>query len=297
MKTSILLEGIFPPIPTPFEHESVAYFHLTSNIKKWNSTGINGYVVFGSNGEYPYLSLNEKLKVIETVRKTAEPEKTIIAGSGCESTLETIQLTNLCADAGAHAALVITPHYYGGQMTENALLKHYIEVANQAKIPVILYNVTKFTNINLSAQLVAKLSKHENIIGIKDSSGNINQLGQYLNLVDPKFAVLVGTAGALKGALELGCKGGVLALANIAPTICVNIYKSVLNGDNQTAKDLQLQMIPVNDAVTAKYGVAGLKKALDLLGYYGGDPRSPLLPLTDDNSDKIEEILKQAKLL
>jgi len=291
------LNGIFPPIPTPFENDVVAYHHLAANVQKWNTTGLSGYVVFGSNGEYPYLSLEEKLKVIETVRKEAKSDMPVIAGSGCESTWETIQLTNQCAKAGAQAALVVTPHYYGGKMTDEALFHHYNRVADETTIPIILYNVTKFTHINLSPKLAGELSEHENIIGIKGSSGNISQLGQYLNLALPSFSVLVGTAGALKGALDLGCDGGILALANIAPKICVDIYKFVLNGDHKAAVNLQMRMIPVNDAVTNYYGVAGLKKALDLMGYFGGSPRSPLLPLASSASEKIKTVLQQAHLL
>ena len=291
------LNGIFPPIPTPFENDVVAYHHLAANVQKWNRTGLTGYVVFGSNGEYPFLSLEEKLKVVETVRNEAKSDMPVIAGSGCESTQETIQLTNQCAKAGAQAALVVTPHYYGGKMTDEALFHHYNRVADETKIPIILYNVTKFTHVNLSPKLAAELSEHENIIGIKDSSGNISQLGEYLNLVLPSFSVLVGTAGALKGALDLGCEGGVLALANIAPKICVDIYQLVLKGDHEAAANLQLRMIPVNNAVTSDYGVAGLKKALDLLGYFGGIPRPPLLPLAETASEKIKETLQQAQLL
>jgi 4-hydroxy-2-oxoglutarate aldolase len=293
----INLQGIFPPIPTPFKKEEVAYDQLALNIKKWSKTGLSGFVLFGSNGEYPFLSRSEKLEVVKTAVQTAPKSMTLIAGTGCESTRETIELTNACASLGAHAALVVTPHYFGDKMTSAALIKHYTAIAEQSTIPILLYNVSKFTHINLSSEVVAELSRHPNIAGIKDSSGNVAQLGEYLNHVDKKFQVMVGMGSALFGALTLGCCGGVLALANVAPEVCVSIYKMVHAIDFNGARDLQLKMIPVNKAVTGTYGIAGLKAAMDLLGYFGGDPRPPLLPATENERTEIKEILIKAGLL
>lgn len=291
------LNGIFPPIPTPFEGDQVAYEKLATNLEKWTTTGIKGLVVFGSNGEYPLLSYDEKCQVVQTVVQATPRHFSIIVGSGCESTKATIELTNACAKLGANAALVVTPHYYGNSMTPATLVRHFTEVADQSDIPIVLYNVTKFTHINLAPIVVAQLSHHPNIIGIKDSSGNVSQLGDYLNVVDEGFHVMVGTAGALLGALSLGCAGGVLALANVAPTLCVKIYDLVAAGHYEEAKRYQLQMIPVNKAITATYGIAGLKTALDLLGYYGGPPRLPLLPSTEAEQEAIRTLLQQANLL
>jgi 4-hydroxy-2-oxoglutarate aldolase len=291
------LDGIFPPIPTPFVDGNVAYDKLASNIKKWSNTGLKGIVVLGSNGEYVCLSEEEKRKVVETVVREVPKNMSIIVGTGCESTQETMRLTDDCAAIGAHTALVVTPHYYGSRMSETALIKHFTAVADHSSIPIILYNVPKFTHINMTAPVVARLSQHANIIGIKDSTGNVIQLGEFLNQVDANFSILVGTAGALFGGLSLGCAGGVLALANVAPQICVQIHESLRVGDFAAAKKLQLQMIPVNKAVTATYGIAGLKTALDLLGYYGGDPRLPLLPSSKKEKAEISEILREADLL
>jgi len=222
---------------------------------------------------------------------------TVIAGTGCESTRATMELTRTCARAGAQAALVVNPHYYGGRMTDAALAAHYRAVADASPIPVLLYNVTKFTHLNLSPALVGDLAAHPNIAGIKDSSGNVSQLGDYLNRVPAAFQVLVGTAGALYGALSLGCVGGVLALANVAPAECVRIRDLVAAGDHAAAAALQRRMIPVNTAVTATYGIPGLKAALDRLGYYGGPPRRPLLPATAAERETIAAILQTAGLL
>ncbi|HBY57564.1 MAG TPA: 4-hydroxy-tetrahydrodipicolinate synthase [Candidatus Atribacteria bacterium] len=290
------LEGIFPPIVTPFLGEEVVYRYLAENVEKLNKSGIKGIVVLGSNGENVYLSEEEKIKVVKTVIQSASESMMIIVGSGCESARETIRLTNKMAKIGAQAALIITPFYYGSKMNDEALIKYYSTVADQSEIPILLYNVPKFTGVNLSVEALSALSNHTNIIGIKDSSGDINQLGQYLNEVDSNFNVLVGTAGALLGALTLGCKGGILALANIVPEKCVEIYRLVQDGKIKEARELQLRMIPVNHAITARYGISGLKYAMDLLGYRGGEVRSPLLPIKPEEQEKIRKILIEARL-
>lgn len=295
--TQIDLNGIFPPIPTPFINEKVAYDKLADNIERWNATGLKGFVVLGSNGEYVALSEEEKRAVVDTVVQSAGDKMGIIAGTGCESTFETLRLTEDCAKLGAHAALVISPHYYGGRMNEAALVKHYTAVADQSPIPILLYNVPKFTHINLAANLVAHLSEHPNIIGLKDSSGNVIQLGEIINAAAKEFNVLVGTAGVLFSGLTIGCVGGINALANVAPQQCVAILDLVKAGDLDAARQLQLKMLPVNQAVTAVYGVPGLKTAMDMLGYFGGDPRLPLLPSSKSEKSEIKAILKKADLL
>jgi 4-hydroxy-2-oxoglutarate aldolase len=295
--TKIDLHGIFPPITTPFSAGKVAHDKMASNVEKWNRTGLKGYVVLGSNGEYVCLSEEEKRAVVDTVVQAAADEMLIIAGTGCESTTETLRLTEDCAKLGAHAALVVTPHYYAGRMKEAALIKHFSELADHSPIPILIYNVPKFTHINMAAEFVARLSKHPNIIGIKDSSGNVIQLGELLNGVAKDFSVMVGTAGVLFSALTIGCVGGVCALANVAPEACVRIFDLVKADDLDAARELQLKMIPVNQAVTATYGVPGLKTAMDMLGYFGGDPRLPLLPSSEQERSEIKNILKKADLL
>jgi 4-hydroxy-2-oxoglutarate aldolase len=221
----------------------------------------------------------------------------IIAGTGCESTSETLRLTEDCARLGAHAALVVTPHYYAGLIGEAALMKHFSELADHASIPILLYNVPKFTHINMAADFIARISERPNIVGLKDSSGNVIQLQQILNRVNGDFNVLVGTAGVLFSGLTIGCAGGVCALANVAPQACVKIFDQIKAGELDAARELQLKMIPVNQAVTAIYGVPGLKAAMDMLGYFGGDPRLPLLPSTEQERSEIRAILKKADLL
>jgi 4-hydroxy-2-oxoglutarate aldolase len=291
------LHGIFPPIATPFIGGKVAHDKLASNVEKWNRTGLKGYVVLGSNGEYVYLSEEEKRAVVDTVVQAAADGMLIIAGTGCESFTATLRLTEDCARLGARAALVVTPHYYAGRMNEAALLKYYSDLADRSPIPILLYNVPKFTHINMAADFVARLSEHLNIIGIKDSSGNVIQLGEILNGVAQSFNVLVGTASVLLAGMAIGCVGGICGLANVAPEACVKIFNLVKAGDLDAARRLQLKIIPVNQAVTAVYGVPGLKAAMDMLGYFGGDPRLPLLPSSEQEKFEIKNILKKAHLL
>jgi 4-hydroxy-2-oxoglutarate aldolase len=291
------LAGIFPPIPTPFKNNRVAYDHLKENIQKWSGTGLKGFVALGSNGEYVYLSPEEKRAVVKTVVDNTPKRMSVIAGTGCESTHETIELTNDCARLGAHAALVVTPHYYGGRMTDDALKKHFTTVADKSEIPIIIYSVPKFTHIDMGVKLISALSGHPNIVGIKDSAGNVNFLGQLLNGVDKNFAVLAGTAGILYGALTLGCSGGIVASANVAPKMCVRIMKLIKDGKYDAARKLQLKLLPVNNAVTFLYGVPGLKIAMDLLGYYGGKPRPPLQPARVKEKLIIKGLLQTAGLL
>jgi 4-hydroxy-2-oxoglutarate aldolase len=295
--SSIDLNGIFPPVTTPFIEDKVAYDKLVANVEKYGRTGLKGIVVLGSNGEYVNLSEEEKRKVVETVVQSTPDHMAVIVGTGCESTRETLRLTADCAALGAHAALVVTPHYFGGKMSDTALIKHFTTVADSSPIPILLYNVPQFTHVNLTVNVVADLSGHPNIIGVKDSTGNVIQLGEFLHQVDTDFSILVGTASALYGALTMGCVGGVLALANVTPETCVNIHGLIQEGDFKAALQIQLKMIPVNKAITTVYGIAGLKTALDLLGYFGGEPRAPLLPSSDEEKAAIENILNQAGLL
>lgn len=290
--------GIYPPVVTPFdERGEVSYDRFEENLEKWSRTGLAGFVIFGSNGEYVFLTAEEKLKLIERAARTVPGGKKIIAGTGCESTRETIALTNAAADAGAAAALIVTPCYYSDKMNKKALFNHYSMIADNSKIPILLYNVPKYTGVNMAPDLVAELSKHPNIVGIKDSTGNVAQIGEILNRVEEGFNVLVGTAGALYPALAIGAAGGVLALANIAPAECVDVYNLFKAGRHTEARNIYRRMLPVNTAVTATYGIAGLKAAMDIIGYYGGPPRSPLLPLDDEGKAAVRRILETAGLI
>jgi 4-hydroxy-2-oxoglutarate aldolase len=299
MNQSIIsLQGVFPPIPTPFgDGGEVAHQALVENLEQWNQYDLAGYVVLGSNGEAAYVTEEEKVGIWETARRAIPANKVMIAGTGCESTRQTIALTQKAADAGADAALVVTPHYYNPKMTTDSLLRHYESVADASPIPVLIYNVPKFTNVNVDAATVALAARHPNIVGIKDTSGNVTQLAETVRLAPGDFQVLAGAAGFFLAGLAVGAVGGVLALANIAPVESLDIHRLFKAGKWGEAAELQRRMIPVNNAVTAGFGIAGLKAALEMLGYYGGPVRAPLLDVTDGERQAVRDILIQGGIL
>ena len=270
------LSGVLPPIATPFQDGKLALGKLKENFQKWNKTGLSGYLVLGSNGEAVYLSEKEKIKVIEVSRESIPKSKIMMVGTGMESTQETIRFTNQAATMGADCALVVTPCYFKGSMKPQILYEHFVAVAESSKIGILLYNVPQFTGINMEPELVAKLSDHSNIIGIKDSSGNIGQLSEIVHLSKKGFAIFVGSAPVFFPALCVGAVGGILAVAQVAPQVCVNILNLFRKGKMDDARALQSRLTPLAKAVTTKYGIGGLKMALDMAAYFGGDPRPPL---------------------
>jgi len=295
---ALSMAGVFPPIPTPFDANGELDLQaLAFNLQKWNQYPLAGYVVLGTNGEFPYLSETEKLTFLEAARKHIPAGKLFMAGTGCESTHTTIALTKKVAALGADVALLITPSYYKSKMDAAGLTDYYLKVAEASPIPVSIYNMPANTNVDMPADLIVKLSQHPNVVGVKDSGGNLAKLGEIVRYARAGFQVLAGSAGFLYPALCLGAVGGVLALANIAPQQCCDIHSLYSQGKHAEARDLQLRMIVPNTAVTGKFGVPGLKAAMDMLGYRGGAPRSPLLPLPDGQKEVLRGILKDAGIL
>ena len=294
----IVLAGVYSPIPTPFNAKgAVAHDKLAENIATWSKTSLAGLLVLGSNGEFTYLSDEEKREVLKTARQAIPKNKLFIAGTGCDSTRATIALTEQAAAIGANAAIVITPGYYPSKMDSHAMRRHYLELADRSPLPLLLYNMPANTGVDLSAETVVELSQHPTIVGIKDSSGNIVKLGEILRAASSDFSVLAGSASFLYPALVLGAVGGIMALANIAPEQCHAIYQYSQNKRYEEVRRLQLKMIPANMAVTARFGVPGLKLALDWLGYYGGPPRSPLSPLNEAQQTALRETLSEAGIV
>jgi 4-hydroxy-2-oxoglutarate aldolase len=282
---------------TPFtENGDVEYNAFVRNIEKWNDEPLGGYLVLGSNSETAYLNEEEKLTLIELTVQTTKEGRMILAGTGMESTRETIRLTNMAAKLGAHAALVLTPNYYLGQMTDTALIQHFTLIADESEIPVLLYNVPKFTHLNLSVETVRELSQHPNIIGMKDSAGNAAQLESFKRAVPENFNLIVGSATILYQALTLGVKAGILAVANCAPKACAQIQELFNEGKQDEAKQLQEKLLPLIKAVTETYGIAGLKYAATLMGYEGGFVRSPLHELREEEKETIRNIAAQLVL-
>lgn len=292
------LSGVFPPIPTPFDAEgNVAYRALIDNLARWNEYDLAGYVVLGSNGEAVYVTQEEKVRIWETARREIPVGKLMIAGTGAESTRQTVALTRKAADAGADVALVVTPHYYAGKMTADSLVEHYQAVADASPIPVMIYNVPKFTQVDMDPSAIVRAAQHPNLIGMKETGGSIVKMGDVVRQAGPGFQLLAGSAGFFFAGLALGAVGGILALANIAPQKSIEIYRLFQAGEWAAAAELQRRMLPVNAAVTARFGIAGLKDALDMLGYYGGPVRPPLLPLGEGERQVLRAILVEGGIL
>ncbi|MEA3408487.1 MAG: dihydrodipicolinate synthase family protein [Chloroflexota bacterium] len=292
------ISGVYPPIATPFNAEgSVDRDALEANVQKWNETGLAGYVVAGSNGESVLLEAEEVLEAVRAVRDAALPAQRVIAGTGRQSTAATIRLTEKAAEAGAEIALVMTPCFYAKEMTPAALIQHYERLADASPLPILIYNVPKFTHLNISPETVAYLAAHERILGIKDSAGDIGQIIDLVRLCPSDFNILVGNGPAFFSALQAGACGGILALANVAPRECVAIWELVNAGRYEEAREIHYRLMPVGRAVTSAYGIPGLKGSLDLLGYRGGNPRPPLLPADGTTRERLKEILVAAKLL
>ncbi len=297
MVTTLDLAGIYPPLATPFdEHGHLATDHLAENVRRLVPTGLAGFAVLGSNGEYVLLDRDEKLRAIRTVREAAGSLR-VIAGTGAESTREAVALTERAAALGVDAALVITPHYYRARMDARALVAHYGAVADCSPLPVIIYNMPASTGVDLDAATVLRLAEHPKIVGIKDSGGNMIKLAEIVARAPAGFQVLAGTAAFLLAALSIGAVGGILALANVAPRECVALLQRFREGDIAGARALQQRLLAPNAAVTSGFGVPGLKAALDLLGYHGGKPRPPLLPLTAEQRLQVRDALAGAGLL
>lgn len=292
------LAGVFPPIPTPFRADgSVDWKNLEANLKILLDQPVRGLVVGGSNGEFVFLNEEEQLAVVTFVRERLSEDFLLIAGSGAESTIRTTALTQRVADAGADVALVITPSYYTSKMTPAALLAHYGSVAKNSPIPLLLYNMPANTGVDMRSTTICELSQHGNILGIKDSSGKVDKLAEVVAHSAPGFQVLAGSAGFFLPALTVGAVGCVAALANIAAPRLRSIESSYRAGDLKIAQTEQAALVRINSMITAVYGVAGLKAAMDLLGLYGGPVRLPLMDLPTEAREQIRTELIASDLL
>jgi 4-hydroxy-2-oxoglutarate aldolase len=290
-------EGVYPPVLTPFRGEEIAHDKLAANLRRLNEQPLTGYVLLGSTGEFPMISEGEKERVIATARAEIPRPRQLIAGTGGESTAAAIRLSRRAAELGADAVIVITPSYYKGMMKPPALIRHYRAIADASPVPVLLYNFPANTGINLEPDTVAKLAEHPNIRGIKDSSGNVPQAAELIRLTPKTFQVLVGSPLAFLPALVLGAAGGILAVANVAPRECCEVWRLAQAGQWAEARELVYRISPLASGISGRYGIGGLKAAVDLLGYYGGPTRGPL-PMPDaDGVEEIKEVLATAGLL
>jgi len=285
-------KGIFPALTTPFNSdESVSVAAIRENIQLYNQTKIAGYVALGSTGESVMLSRDEADTVLATVREAASPGKVLIAGTGAESTAETIARTKRAAALGYQFALVKTPYYYKPVYRAETYIRHYRAVADASPIPVLLYSVPQFTGITLETLEIVALSAHPNIVGIKDSSGNIQRVGEIVAATSPDFAVLTGGSAVIYPALAVGAQGAILALAAALPEKCAEVYELVQNGRHSEARQLQLALVDASKQIVSEAGIPGVKFAMDLRGYRGGPPRLPLLPVSEEKKQRIAAVV------
>ncbi|MGA2299208.1 MAG: dihydrodipicolinate synthase family protein [Candidatus Acidiferrum sp.] len=284
--------GIFPALTTPFEADGwVSLGRLKENIRRYNKTGLAGYLVLGSTGEAVMLLRAEEDAVLAAVKEVAAPGKLLIAGTGAESTAETIARTKRAAVLGYQAALVKTPYYYKPVYRAETYIRHYRAVADASPIPVLLYSVPAFTGVTLESPEILKLAEHPNIAGIKDSSGSVQRVGEVVSGAPASFQVLTGGAAVVYPALAVGASGAILALASALPEKFVELYELVQQGKHEQAKGLQLSLANTSKCIVSENGIAGVKYAMDLRGYNGGVPRLPLLPLTEEKKQQIAALL------
>ncbi len=277
------LRGVVPPVITPFKDEEPDLRTLKADLEIWNRFDLSGYLVLGSNGEGIFLDDAEKERVVAAAREMIPADRFMMVGTGQQSTRATVRFTRRAAELGADCALVISPFYFKGQMGPQQLKAHYDRVAEESPIPILVYNVPQNTGLNVPAETVAALAEHENVVGIKDSSGNIAQLSDIIRLTPDDFIVFTGSAPVLFPALCLGAVGGILAVANVAPQVCIDIYNLVAAGGLEKARKLQQDMTPLAKMVTQTWGVGGLKAAMALAGYPSCQARSPLAVPGDES--------------
>lgn len=291
------LQGVLPPVPTPFRNGDVDLGALRANVQRYLQTPLRGIVVLGSNGEAPFLDEDESERVVAAARSAVPRDRVLIAGTGRESTRVAIEATRRAAGAGADAVLVRTPSFFKPEMTTEAFVRHYTAVADASPVPVLLYNYTAVTGVNLKPDAVATMAKHQNVIGAKESGGDIAQISEYVARTPEGFAVMAGSGPNFYSALAVGATGGILAVAGVVPELCVSIFTLVRENRHAEALALQRRIVPLAHSITTRYGVAGLKIGVELAGYVGGEPRSPLGPAPAEAREVIRGLLVELGVL
>ena len=290
------LRSVFPPMPTPFDNGDVDVAAIGTNIERWMTAGLGGVVVLGTNGEAALLDDDESDRVVAAARPFVPRDRVLIAGVGRESTRATIAAAGRATRAGADAVLVRTPSFYRAHLPPPALAAHYTAVADASPVPVLLYNYPAFTGVTLSPDLIGRLAQHANIVGIKETSTDGAQFVDMAAVVPERFTILAGSAPGAYTGMCAGAGGAILAIACVLPELCLQLLSLVRAARHAEALALQQRLTPVARAVTTGFGVAGLKAAMDLAGYRGGDPRPPLAPIAPDALEKLRTLLHAASL-
>lgn len=289
-------KGIFPPVVTPFNRRGEVDESLyRENILRLWGSGLAGVLVAGSTGEAPYLTERERLRLTGIARELVRPPELLVVGTGLESTQETLRLSREAVKCGADVILAITPCYYKARMDSPTLIAHFRRLADELARPLVMYNIPQFTGVRMAPEALAALSKHPNIIGLKESSGDLAYVRSILRVVRKGFRVVVGAPVIFLDALRAGAAGAVLGLANFAPEICLGIYEAFTRRQVKLARDLQRRLALLAQKISIPYGVAGVKAALDECGYAGGPPRAPLLPLPAAARREVAAALREAR--
>src|SRR6267378_2620588 len=289
----MVLSGVFAPIPTPFDdRDRVDTARLRAALARWIARPLTGFVVLGSNGEAALMDDFEADQVIVAARDAVPRGRWLIVGTGRESTQAAVKASKRAAEHGADAVLVRTPAFFRTQMTTDAFVRHYTEVADASPVPVLLYNFTALTGVNLLPAAVAKLALHPNIIGMKESGGDVAQIADLVSGTPDDFSVLAGSASTFYAALCVGAVGGILALGCVVPEACARLYQLTKDGRHDQARALQQQLVPLAKLLGSAYGVPGLKAALNLVGCDVGVPRLPLTPVPDAALMALREALR-----
>jgi len=285
------LSGVFAPVVTPFHSDELALDDLRFNLRKLNETNLAGYLALGSNGEFKSLSDKERNRILEVFAEE-KGNKVVIVGTGCESTRQTIEKSKLAFEMGFDYVSILTPSYFAKQIDGATLQCYYERIADSIDIPVLLYNAPGFTGgMEIPQQIVLELSRHPNIVGMKDSSPA--GPAKLLACLDPTedFNVLAGSANFFYPSLHLGAPGGVLSLANVLPGPCCDIYRLFTQGKYDDAKELSFRLARLNQAISGAWGVAGVKAAMDITGFKGGQPRHPLQGLSDEARERVRQTI------
>ena len=286
------LDAVFPPMATVFDRAGeIDAPAISRNVAQWIQAGVGGVVALGSNGEAPFVEENEAERVIGAARDSVPRDRVLLVGTGRESTRATIAASARAAALGADAVLVRTPSFYKARMTPDVFVRHYTAVADATRVPVLLYNVPAVTGVNLTADAVGRLASHPNIIGVKETGSDTAQFAAFVAAVPDRFAVIAGSAPTFYPSLCVGATGGILAVSCVLPALCVELHEHFRAGRHDQARALQRRLTPLAKLVTTGLGVAGLKKAMDLAGFAGGEPRAPLAPLTADATMQVRDAL------
>ena len=285
--------GIFPPLPTPFDPVTgdIAPLQFRQNIARLSDEGVDGVVVSGSTGEAPLLDADEQRELVAVARESLGDSAWVIAGTGAESTRQAIALSEAAAAEGADAVLVRPPSYFSAGATLDTLATHFRAIADASPVPVLIYNIPKYTHLTLAVTLLEQLAGHPRIIGVKDSSGDVKNLAAYRAAV-PRWTVLAGSASLLYAGLELGCQGGVIGVACFAPRLCVSLMRAFAQGDRAAAGRTQERVTPLDKEIVGKLGPAGVKAAMDAVGLHGGPVRPPLAPITPADRERVSALVR-----